>query len=299
MRTRSGAAAISSPVNGHTREEERQAFMDFMDFVTERLQAHPRLHIYHYAHYENTALKRLMTSHGVRESAVDQLLRDARLVDLYKVVREGLRISKPSYSIKEVESFYAEKRDGEVKKATDSIVAYERWRESKDPVLLESIRLYNEADCRSTWQLREWLLTMRPAGLAWFSKAAVQEAKNKKPARQKSDKTVEHEAKLEQFYERLLTTPERPAINREIAELIFQLLDFHRRADKPVWWSLFDRQDADLETLLEDSEVVAGLHSPEDTRTNSSKSLPLSAKRWRQRSPVRLNARPASSLLIS
>lgn len=247
----------------HTRDEERQAFIDFIDFVSERLVRYRGMHIYHYAHYENTALKRLMTSHGVRESAVDQLLRDGRLIDLYKVVREGLRISKPSYSIKAVESFYAEKRAGDVKKATDSIVVYERWRENHDPDLLESIRLYNEDDCRSTWQLREWLLTLRPSGMAWFSRATVEDANSKKPIRQKSDKTVEHEALLSQFHERLISKPENPSLDPEIAELVDQLLDFHRRADKPVWWSLFDRQGAEFEDLLEDTEVIAGLHSPE------------------------------------
>lgn len=246
----------------HTREEERQAFIDFMDFVTEHLVRYPGMHIYHYAHYENTALKRLMTSHGVRESAVDQLLRDGRLVDLYKVVREGLRISKPSYSIKAVESFYAKKRAGEVKKATDSIVVYERWRETQDPSLLESIRLYNEDDCRSTWQLREWLLTMRPTDLPWHS-IGVADAATKKPARQKSDKTINHEAELERFHERLIAHPENPALDPELANLIDSLLDFYRRAAKPAWWSLFDRQDAEFEDLLEDPEVIAGLHSPE------------------------------------
>ena len=246
----------------HSREAERQAFIDFMDFVAERRARYPGMHIYHYAHYENTALKRLMSVHGVRESEFDQLLREGRLVDLYKVVREGLRISKPSYSIKAVESFYAEKRAGEVKKATDSIVVYERWRELGDPALLESIRQYNEDDCRSTWQLREWLLTLRPAGLPWFSAILAEEAASKKPARQKSDKTIAHEEKLAQFYRRLITHPENLALAPELAELIYQVLDFHRRADKPAWWALFDRQGTDLEDLLDNAEVVAGLHSP-------------------------------------
>ena len=67
-------------------------------------------------------------------------------MDLYKVVREGLRVSKDSYSIKAIEAFYSEKRASDVKKATDSIVVYEQWRESRDPALLESIRQYNEED---------------------------------------------------------------------------------------------------------------------------------------------------------
>ena len=247
---------------GHDREQERQAFVNFMDFVTLRLQRHPGMHIYHYAHYENTALKRLMSLHGVKESAVDQLLREHRLVDLYKVVREGLRISKPSYSLKAVEAFYAEQRSTEVKKATDSIVVYERWREHGDPALLESIRQYNEDDCCSTWQLREWLLTLRPVGLPWYSVQAAVDAK-KKPARNKSDKTLELEIKLDSYHRRLIAHPENPSLNPDLAELINSLLDFHRRTAKPAWWSLFERQDAEFEALLEDPEVIAGLHAPE------------------------------------
>ena len=49
---------------------------------------------------------RLTGRHGTREAEFDQLLRGERLVDLYAVVRQGIRISKPSYSIKKVEDFY-------------------------------------------------------------------------------------------------------------------------------------------------------------------------------------------------
>lgn len=244
----------------HSREEERRAFTAFIDFVMARRAAYPGMHVFHYAHYENTAIKRLMTSHGVRESAVDQLLRESRLVDLYKVVREGLRVSKDSYSIKAVEEFYSEKRASDVKKATDSIVVYEQWRESRDPELLESIRQYNEEDCRSTWQLRDWLLSLRPGELPWFVAAAVE---SKQPARAKSDKTVEHERRLEEFHERLVANPENPDLDPELAQLVDSLLDFYRRAAKPQWWAIFDRREAELEDLVEDPEVIAGLYNPE------------------------------------
>lgn len=244
----------------HTREEERRAFIEFIDFVMARRSAYSGMHVYHYAHYENTAIKRLMTSHGVRESAVDQLLRESRLVDLYKVVREGVRVSKDSYSIKAVEAFYSEKRASDVKKATDSIVVYEQWRESKDPELLESIRQYNEEDCRSTWQLRDWLLSLRPGDLPWFAAVA---AESKEPARAKSDKTVDHEKRLEEFHERLVARPENPDLDPELAGVVDSVLDFYRRAAKPQWWAIFDRREAELEDLVEDPEVIAGLHDPE------------------------------------
>lgn len=257
-----GAKPVFKCYWGHDRDQERQAFVDFMDFVELRIQRYPGMHIYHYAHYENTALKRLMSLHGVKESAVDQLLREHRMVDLYKVVREGLRISKPSYSIKAVEAFYAGKRSAEVQRATDSIVVYEHWRENGYPALLESIRQYNEDDCRSTWQLREWLLTLRPAGLPWYSVDIAADAKTK-TARAKSDNIIRLEAELESYHRRLITHPENPSLDPELAKLIDSLLDFHRRAAKPAWWSLFERQDAGFDELLEDPEVIAGLHAPE------------------------------------
>jgi uncharacterized protein len=244
---------------GHDRAQEREAFIAFMEFVAERMARYPDMHIYHYANYEKAALSRLMTLHGVKEAAVDDLLRGKKLVDLYKVVREGLRISKPSYSIKAVEAFYTKKRDGEVKKATDSIVAYEQWITTQDPALLESIRQYNEDDCRSTWQLREWLLSLRPSFIPWYSIASTNQTKVEKA---KSEKTIEHENRLADFYEKLIEHPVNPSVDPQLALLIYYTLDFYRRADKPVWWALFDRQDAEYEELLEDTSVIAGLHSP-------------------------------------
>lgn len=53
-----------------------------------------------------------------------------------------------------------------------------------------------------------------------------------------------------------------------MAKLAEYLLDFYRRAAKPVWWSLFARQEADFDELMEDPEVIAGLHSPEHIEGN-------------------------------
>ena len=58
------------------------------------------MHIYHYASYERTHLLLLAARHGVGEEEVDDLLRANVLVDLYPVVRQGLRIGSRSYSLK-------------------------------------------------------------------------------------------------------------------------------------------------------------------------------------------------------
>ena len=128
------------------------------------------MHIYHYAPYEASAIKRLMGLHGTREDEVDRLLRGEVLVDLYAVVRQGVRIGQPSYSIKSIEAFYMDRRDTDVADGGDSIVAFERFLETGDRSLLESIERYNEDDCRSTRRLREWLLARRAEAIATFGR---------------------------------------------------------------------------------------------------------------------------------
>lgn len=241
---------------GHDRNEERQAFEEFMDFVAGHLLKHPNAHIYHYAHYEETALKRLMSFYGTREAEVDNLLRFGKLIDLYKVVRESMRISEPRYSIKNVEHFYLKKRTGDVKNAGASIVYYERWKETNDHKLLKAIEDYNRDDLKSTRELRQWLLTLRPDEIPW--------------ANHKSQVSVVEISDLNEIeqrlahYRELLVDPlpidrNTWSSQQHFQELTWQLLDFHRRADKPVWWAYFSRQDMTDEELMEDVESVGGM----------------------------------------
>ena len=144
--------------------QEKSTFEAFMDDVVAVMTANPSARIYHYNHYEPTALKRLAMRYGTREAELDTLLREQRFVDLYVVVREALRISEPRYSLKNVERFYRPAREGEVGTAADSIVAFERWLESGDEAILQSIEAYNRDDCASTRELRDWLISLRPAG---------------------------------------------------------------------------------------------------------------------------------------
>ncbi|MGN6752790.1 MAG: TM0106 family RecB-like putative nuclease, partial [Intrasporangium sp.] len=90
----------------HDFDQEGQLTRDLVDWLTSRWERYPSMHIYHYAPYSTTALKRLVVQHATREAELDQLLRHEVFVDLYAVVRQGVRISKGSYSIKKLEEFY-------------------------------------------------------------------------------------------------------------------------------------------------------------------------------------------------
>jgi predicted RecB family nuclease len=247
------------PLWAHTRDEEKEAFARFMDFVTERFREYPNAHIYHYGNYEEAALKKLMCLHGVCEAEVDNLLRFGKLVDLYRVVREGMRISEPRYSLKNVEHFYLDSRTTEIKNASASIVHYERWKETRNPALLENIAAYNHDDVRSTYGLREWILINRPPHLPWPDSSMVGRTTISK------DISVLNEEELRLLrYRRLLLDP-LPE-NRDdwtpghyAKELTYQLLDFHRRAAKPVWWALFSRREMSHEDLIEDVEAIGGM----------------------------------------
>jgi predicted RecB family nuclease len=182
-------APIFKPFWGHDHEGDRASFEQLMDFIGSHLHCYPKAHIYHYNHYEETAIKRLASVYGARENFVDDLLRGHKLVDLYKVVRQAVRVSEPSYSLKNLEAFYMESRSGEVKTAGESVVVYERWRQTGDDALLQQIAEYNEADCRSTALLRDWLLTLRPPDTLWAEMPADDSAGQKCQTRQEAEDT--------------------------------------------------------------------------------------------------------------
>ena len=171
---------IFKPFWAHDKIEEKQTFQLVIDFITAHLKLYPNAHIYHYNHYEETAIKRLASSLGTRENEIDNILRGRKLVDLLKVVRDAIRTSEPGYSIKNLETFYMKKREGSVATAMESIVVYEQWKETKNDELLKQISNYNEDDCRSTYLLQQWLLKLRPTDTKWFELTNEENFKEKK-----------------------------------------------------------------------------------------------------------------------
>ena len=259
----------------HDAKEEKLAFEQFIDFVMGRLSKFPDAHIFHYAPYETTALKRLMSIHGTREIEVDQLLREKRFVDLFRVVRNSIRVSEPRYSIKNLEVFYMDKREGEVTNAGASTVYYEKWRVTHDDDLLQKIRDYNEYDCRSAYLLHQWLTGIKPASAAWID-ANSRSASPQEEASAKNEKVVAHEDRVAK-YEALLLKGVPSEISEQDDEqklrtLLFHFLNFHRRAAKPAWWSIFARRDMSEEELIDDMECIAGLTLREVVSEKSARS---------------------------
>ncbi|GAA5142485.1 hypothetical protein GCM10023213_28520 [Prosthecobacter algae] len=242
----------------HDRVEEKLAFEQFVDWVYSRWLQNPELHIYHYAAYEVSAIRRLSTRHDSRQDEVDNLLRNNVFVDLYQIVSHGIRIGEDSYSIKKVESLYREKRSTEVATAVDSIVQYARWIESgegrqwEQSTILAGIRDYNEDDCRSTAELTQWLRqAIRDYGISNTMPFPTVEAAAPQPL------TPEILAKLE-------TIRRLRSLGGLVALTLADLVDFHRREQKPMWWRMFDRAKATPEELRDDPGCIQGVSASGD-----------------------------------
>jgi uncharacterized protein len=247
----------------HSFAEEREALLRFLELVKLRRHTHPDLHIYHYASYERTHLTSIAARHGVGEADVDQLLADGVLVDLYPIVKRGVRVGSRSYSIKKLEPLYMgdELREADVKSGADSITEYVRARqlvESGDPVaelegqaVLDDLADYNRYDCVSTRRLRDWLLGIaRRAGVEPVPAAFLRE--------RAATKVYEPTPLAVQL--RALAGPAAPGDGRGPDETALALsaaaIDYHDRESKSFWWSHFLRTDQPVDSWEDHRDVL-------------------------------------------
>ncbi|UMB70972.1 TM0106 family RecB-like putative nuclease [Mycobacterium paraterrae] len=251
-----GKAPAFHPLWAHDRRAERKALVEFLALVAKRRKRFPNMHVYHYAAYEKTALLRLAGRHGVGEDAVDDLLRSGTLVDLYPVVRKSIRTGSESLSLKALEPLYmgSRLRSGDVTNAADSITQYARYTELRGngnldeaAAVLKEIEGYNQYDCESTRELRDWLLIqafengVTPIGAQPVGDGGAIEA---------ADQIAE---KLQKFSGDP-TTGNRSREQTAVA-LMSAARGFHRREDKPFWWAHFDRLNYPVDEWADQTDV--------------------------------------------
>lgn len=230
------------PFWAHTLAEERRAFVDFLAFVDRRREKYPDLHIYHYAPYERVHLLSLAARHGIGEEAVDRLIVENVLVDLYPLVRASIRVGSRSYSLKKLEPLYmgAETRDSEVTNAAASIEEYARARALEaggdiagGQAILEQIADYNRYDCVSTMRLRDWLLGHAAhAGIYPGNLPSVQRELDL------GDPSPLHDDLLALAGDPLDAERSDDSIAFALAAAA---IDYHRRENKSFWWEHFAR----------------------------------------------------------
>ncbi len=275
--------------NEFSLDGERRAFERLVDFIIERLERDPTMHVYHYAPYEPTALKRLMGRYGTREAEVDRLLREGVLVDLLRAVRQSLRASVESYSIKKMESFYGFVREIDLRDAGSSIVAFEQWLELGDGERpeahqLDRIERYNRDDVVSNLQLRDWLEGLR------LEFAGLTGREPPRPARREAElpaEVTESEARVVALVERLAgpdvipTDPTERSGPQGATWLLAQLLGWHRREDKSMWWEFHRLMELTPEQLVDEDDPI-GLLEPVGPAGDEVKGKQV----WRYRFPA-------------
>lgn len=259
-----------TPLWAHSFAEERVALEQFLALVAARRAAHPNMHIYHYASYERTHLLTIAARHGVGEAAVDQLLADGVLVDLYPIVKRAVRVGSRSYSIKKLEPLYmgTELREAEVKSGGDSILEYVRAREllatgGLDPAtglsgaaaaqhVLDDLADYNRYDCVSTLRLRDWLLAIaREHGVQPVPESLLIEAA-------KAAGKVYEASPLAVELQRLAGPPDDPERDADHTALALAAaaIDYHDRESKSFWWGHFFRVEQPIEAWEDHRDVL-------------------------------------------
>jgi uncharacterized protein len=246
------------------RASERRVFESFIDMVEERRSRHPDLHIYHFSHYEPTALKRLMGRYASREDEIDRMLRAGMLVDLHGVVRQALRASVERYSLKDLEIFFGFERQTDLRDAKQSLRNLECALELNEvatvpPEVLNTVEAYNREDCISTLRLRDWLETIRH-GLVAGGKEI------KRPPIEPGDPNEAVDARRKRalaLMERLLRgIPDEQSertTEQQAQWLLAHMLEFHRREEKAPWWEYFRLRGLSDEELLEERCAISGL----------------------------------------
>ena len=256
------------------RRDEKRAFEEVVDFITDRRKRTPGLHVYHYNHYEPTAVDhltelhetrqeavgRLMGRFATREDEVDDLFRRGVFVDLYRVVRQGIRAGVESYSIKRLEPMCGYARQVDLRDATASLIAFEAALDDgaagEERDRRRVVAGYNEDDCRATLALRDWLEERRVELSARLGQelprpAAVEEVR------------ATEDPELARIRDELLAdVPDDPSARsaeQHAKALLADLLDWHRREDKPGWWRYFYLRTLGPAELIGESDALGGL----------------------------------------
>ncbi|MEP7160649.1 MAG: TM0106 family RecB-like putative nuclease [Dermatophilaceae bacterium] len=271
------------PLWAHDDAQEAAMVAELLGLLVARWREFPGMHVYHYASYEQNALKRLTGLYGVGEADLDALLRGGRFVDLYQSVRQGLVIGKGSYSLKQMEDLYwghVRHAEGDaVADALSSVVEYERWLADPggNPEILGRIADYNREDVRSTLALHDWLEERR-AELDTALRAAG-EAAVARPGDVPDEELDEPEGAVE---ERLLAE-ELLAAQLPLAA---GLIGWHRREDRPEWWDYFRRAELSDDELVDDGTAIGRVGPPVQVGEKLSKAGRATSKLWRYEFPA-------------
>ncbi len=243
--------------------EEQQAFERIVDMLWLKWKQAPSMHVYHFGHYEPTALKRLMQRYASRQDQIDDMLRAGVFVDLHTVVRQSLRASVEQYSLKDLEPFCGYERQQNLGDANQARHAIERVLEAALPLddathdLRHATEAYNRDDCLSTLALRKWLEERRRE-----LEAKGHTLSRPLPGTQddKDDGVREDIARLQTaLLADVPATSEDRTPEQQARYVLAHLLEWHRQERSAGAWEYFRLRDLSEDEYLHDKDALAGL----------------------------------------
>jgi uncharacterized protein len=262
------------------RIEEKRAFEQFMIFVMARLKKYPDLHIFHFSPYEPSAIKRLTLRHTVHEADLDWLLRAERFIDLYAVIREGLRASVEHYSLKDLERFTKYVRKVELPIASAARRTVEFALELNDQASLTNevltiVEEYNADDCLATEALHRWTEELRDESIARGIDIQRPELKTGEATEAIEELEVRAKSIFKELTEKLSPDRNSWTDTDKARWLLANQIDYFRRESKSAWWEFFRLHEMDYDDLLNERKAIAGLQFIGDVPLKGKAKLPV------------------------
>lgn len=245
-------------------EEEKAALEQFIDFVFDKRNEFPALHIYHFAPYETTALKRMMGKYATKENEIDVLLRTNCFVDLYRVLKQSIRAGVERYSLKDLEKYHGFVREMDLRTLSKFKADFEFLLESKKLELItdqmkQAIQLYNQDDCFSTLHLHQWLEKERE-GLIAIGNSIPRPVSNEVET---PEHITAHLARILPIYEALMHEIPLDATERTKEQqakfILANMLDWYRREQKSFWWEYYRILEMEPDELIDEKTVLTYL----------------------------------------
>src|SRR5882724_1836991 len=240
------------------RDEEKRGFEWLVDEIMRRLQANPKMHVYHFGAYEPGALKRLMGMYATREDEIDRMLRAGVMVDLHQTFKQSTRASVEEYSLKKIEAFYGFSRATplDLSRAAMRYVEHRlelgKLEEEIPEEYRETLEGYNGEDCVSTGKLRDWLEEERGKLVARGIEVPRLPEKSGDPSEKLEEKLERAAALTARLVEGIPVDPSARTEEQAAQWLLAQLLVWHRREDKRAWQDGYRYAAMNDEDLLDE-----------------------------------------------
>lgn len=133
-------------------EQEELIWQQFLELVNQ----YPQAPIYHFCNYEVETIKKLGKLYRTPYALIHPIL--TRFIDVYEKLTQNVALPIESYALKAIAKWLGFAWRDQEASGAKCIYWYDKWLETGDRQLLETIQRYNEDDCRATLKVKDWLV---------------------------------------------------------------------------------------------------------------------------------------------